>query len=330
MMKRNKLLVSAGALALAFGALLLPIQPATPATTSPPAPPPPPKPPALDLSSFSDANPEQPVDLLFIHHSVGGQLLTDSGPGKELIPDTNIYVNHPNGGGLRRKLEAASYKVHEAAYKSAVGDKTDLFDWLPKFRGQMDQVLRVAMHDEMLPEGMKNRVVMFKSCYPNNRFRTMGDAPGNPDGPDLTVWNAKASFQALLPEFAKQKDTLFVYLTAPANVLKNPKVRLWKHLAKRALGKPTDAEIAVDQAALAREFNGWIRSPEGWLKDYPEKNVVVFDFYDVLTDGGSSNFSQYGSEGGTDNHPSSQGNERAAVEFVPFLNRAARRAGIIP
>ncbi|HSN99381.1 MAG TPA: hypothetical protein VLS89_13890, partial [Candidatus Nanopelagicales bacterium] len=111
---------------------------------------------------------------------------------------------------------------------------------------------------------------------------------------------------------------------------KNPKVSLWKHLAKRALGKPSDAEIAVEQAELAREFNSWIRSPEGWLKDYPEKNVVVFDYYDVLTGEGASNFSQYGSEGGTDNHPSREGNEKAAAALVPFLNKAARRAGVVP
>lgn len=321
----KKLLITASVLAVALGALLLPIEPARPT-----APPPSTKASALDLSAFPDANPGAAVDLLFLHHSVGGQLLTDPGPSKELIPDTNIYVSHPNGGGLRRKLEGAGYKVHEAAYKSAVGDKTDLFDWLPKFRGQMDRILKTSMHDDPLPEGVTNRIVMFKSCYPNNRFTGEGSAPGNPAGPELTVWNAKASFTALLPEFAKRKDTLFVYLTAPANVLKNPKVRLWKHLAKRILGKPSDAELSVPQAELARAFNSWIRSPDGWLKDYPEKNVVVFDYYDVLTDRGASNFSLYGSEGGTDNHPSREGNEKAAAELVPFLNRAARRAGIIP
>ncbi|HSN98360.1 MAG TPA: hypothetical protein VLS89_08680, partial [Candidatus Nanopelagicales bacterium] len=226
---KKKLFVSASVAAVALGALLLPIEPARPAT-----PPPSVKAPAFDLSAFADANPGGPVDLVFLHHSVGGQLLTEPGPSKEMIADTNIYVSHPNGGGLRRKLEAAGYKVHEAAYKSAVADRTDLFDWLPKFRGQMARILRTAMHEEQLPGGMQNRVVMFKSCYPNNRFTAMGEAPGKAEGPELTVWNAKASFTAMLPEFAKHKDTLFVYLTAPANVLKNPKVSLWKHLAKRA------------------------------------------------------------------------------------------------
>jgi len=32
----------------------------------------------MDLSDFSDAAPSTSLRLLFIHHSVGGQLLTDS------------------------------------------------------------------------------------------------------------------------------------------------------------------------------------------------------------------------------------------------------------
>ncbi len=321
---KKKLYITAGMLTVALGALLLPVQPAAPAQAGPA-----PKASSIDLSAFSDKNPSTPVDLLFLHHSVGGQLLTDPGPEKEVIVNSNIYVSHPNGGGLRRKLEGAGYKVHEAAYGSAVGDKTDMFDWLPKFRTQMDKILKVALHDDALPEGIQNRIVMFKSCYPNNRFRGEGAPPGNPEGPDLTVWNARATMTALLPELQKRKDTLFVYLTAPANVLKNPKVPLWKHLARKALGKPTEAELARQQADLAREFNNWVKSPEGWLKGYPEKNVVVFDYYDLLTEQGASNFSQHGSEGGTDNHPSRAGNEKVAAEFLPFLNRAARRAGII-
>jgi hypothetical protein len=54
----------------------------------------------------------------------------------------------------------------------------------------------------------------------------------------------------------------------------------------------------------------------------------VFDFYDLLTQSGASNYSQYGSMGGADSHPSSAGNARAAAAFVPFLNRAVRYAGL--
>lgn len=317
----KKLLVSAGAFVVALGLLFIPIEGKAPAATGPIA-----KAASMDLSGFSSGPPASPLDLLFIHHSCGGQLLTDPGPDKETA--SCIYESHPNGGSLRKKLAEQGYRVHEASYGSEIGENTDMFDWLPKFRTKMDKVLRVAKNDQMLPDGQVNRIVVFKSCYPNNRFVGEGAAPGDPAGPELTVWNAKATLTALLPELAKQKDTLFVYVTAPANVLKIPRERAWKWAAKRILGKPSEAEVSQRQADLARAFNNWVKSPDGWLNGYPEKNVVVFDYYDVLTNKGESNFSQYGSEGGTDNHPSSEGNTRTADEFVPFLNQAVRRAGL--
>lgn len=317
----KKLLVSAGAFVVALGLLFIPIEGKAPAATGPIA-----RASSMDLSGFSSAPPESPLDLLFIHHSCGGQLLTDPGPDKESA--SCIYDSHPNGGGLRKKLIDQGYRVHEASYGSEIGENTDMFDWLPKFRTKMDKVLRVAKNDEMLPDGQVNRIVVFKSCYPNNRFVGEGTAPGNPAGPELTVWNAKATLTALLPEFAKHKDTLFVYVTAPANILKIPREPAWKWAAKRILGKPSEAEVSQKQADLARVFNNWVKSPDGWLNGYPEKNVVVFDYYDVLTNKGESNFSLYGSKGNTDNHPSSEGNAKTADEFVPFLNQAVRRAGL--
>jgi hypothetical protein len=73
-----------------------------------------------------------------------------------------------------------------------------------------------------------------------------------------------------------------------------------------------------------------MKSPEGWLKGYPEKNVVVFDYYDVLTEGGASNLSRFASGDGRDSHPSAEGNQKAAAAFAPFINRAVRRAGLAP
>ncbi|WP_437611457.1 hypothetical protein WMF20_06010 [Sorangium sp. So ce834] len=317
----KKHLVSAGAFLVALGALFIPIEGKAPAATGPIA-----KATSLDLSGFSSAPPGAPLDLLFIHHSVGGQLLADPGPEKEKA--SCVYETHPNGGGLKKRLIEQGYRVHEASYGSAIGEDTDLFHWAPKFRDRMDSVLRVALNDQMLPDGAVNRIVVFKSCYPNNRFVGEGTAPGDPSGPELTVWNAKATLSSLLPELAKRKDTLFVYMTAPANILKRSKEPAWKWTAKKILGKPSEAEVAQRQADLARAFNNWVKSPDGWLSGYPEKNVVVFDYYDVLTNKGESNFSQHGSEGNTDNHPSREGNERAADELVPFLNQAVRRMGL--
>jgi len=281
--------------------------------------------PSMDLSAFSDAKPDTPLRLVFLHHSVGGQLLADEGPD---VGENSIHPSHPSGGGLRRMLEAQGYEVHEASYGSRLGEHTDMFDWLPKFRGQMDAILANSGGDSVHAEGQVNEIVVFKSCFTQSWFVGEGTSPGDPDGPALTVGNAKATLRELLPEFAKHPETLFVYVTAPPLAPKLAPIPAWTWLAKLVLGKPVGLAGLRRAGDLDREFNNWVKSPSGWLDGYAKKNVVVFDYYDVLTGKSGSNFSAYPTGDGSDSHPSAAGNQQAAREFVPFLNRAVRRAGL--
>jgi len=82
-------------------------------------------------------------------------------------------------------------------------------------------------------------------------------------------------------------------------------------------------------ASHARHFNDWLKDGNGWLKDYPGKNVVVFDHYNILTSDGFSNLSMFASESGFDSHPTRLGNAKAAAQFLPFLNRSIKRAGLV-
>src|SRR5262245_7134033 len=164
----------------------------------------------IDLTGFSHAPPGRPLDLLFIHHSVGGHWLADPGPADG---EHCVYKTYPHGGGLRRALEEQGYRVHEVSYHSRLGQDTDTADWLPKFRDDMDRVLTCRLQDEALPDGRRNRVVMFKSCYPNNQFTGPGTPPGRANGTERTVANARAAYTALLDCFARQPDVLFVCVT---------------------------------------------------------------------------------------------------------------------
>jgi hypothetical protein len=276
----------------------------------------------MNLDSFSEAPPPEKLRLLFIHHSCGGQLLAEAGSEQPLGPC--LYRSHPNGGGLRSRLEAQGYEIHQASYGSAVGEKTDLFDWLPKFRQQMDQILNVDQNDRAYPDGGRNQIVIWKSCFPNNLLRKVGDPPGDPAGPALTIWNARSTLTAVLSELAKHPEVLFVYVTAPPVAEGSLRSSPWRRAARVLLGSPTPSRMA----ALARQFNSWVVSPSGWLQDYPARNVAVFDYFDLLTDQGASDFSRYPTGKGADSHPSRAGNQRAAAAFGGFLNRAVRRAGL--
>ena len=318
-MKKRNLLIAGGALLAAGAALVVPVggdlAESKPDSVAK----------GVDLSAFPDSPPGRPIHTLFVHHSVGGALLADQGPEKG---QSCIWETHPAGGGLRKLLGAQGYAVHEASYDSALGNDTDLFHWLPKFSGNMDKLLRIKHQDAALEGDAKNEIVAFKSCFPNNQLTGAGEAPGDAAGPQLTVWNVKATMSALLPIFEKHPNVLFVYLTAPAVAPRADRMPLYRSIVRAIKGR-SEPGWTAKQAGWARELNNWMVSPDGWLKDYKGKNVVVFDYYDVLTGDGASNLSAYATKDRSDSHPSGEGHKKAAERFVPFLNRAVRRAGLV-
>jgi len=279
----------------------------------------------MHLSAYPSDPPGKTPRILFIHHSCGGQLLADPGSARG---EHCIYETHPNGGALRRLLTGMGYEVHEASYGSEIGAKTDIFDWVPKFRDSMERVLTCLNQNTYSTDGKRNEIVVFKSCFPNNNFIGRGCEPGHPDGPDLTIEDARTAYRALLEQFQNHSAVLFVCMTAPPLAGKLKPEPLWKTIARKILRKNRIAASARS-GELAREFNNWLKAEKGWLMDYPNHNVVVFDLYDLLTGKGQSNFLQYPSGGGFDSHPNREGNVLAARAFVPFLNRAVRRSILV-
>jgi len=264
--------------------------------------------------------PERSLRLLFIHHSVGSQLLAEPGSDDKRGEDSR-------GGGFRRLLERAGYQVHTATYGSTLGERTDLFDWPEKFSQHLDEVVVTKDGSGPLADSAKHDVVLFKSCFPNNEFEGRGNPPGNPEGPELTVENAKAALKSLLPHFEKQQNTLFVLLTTPPLAPKTYPEPLWKWAIKSALGKGSAAKL-TRQAELSREFSDWVVASNGWLAGYPRKNVAAIDYYDMLTGDGASNLLLYPSADGSDSHPSSEGQRKAAPRLLSELNRAVERSGL--
>lgn len=276
------------------------------------------------LMDYPDDKPDKPLHLLFIHHSCGGQLLADIGE-----PDgvNNIFSYHPNGGGLRKLLQQNNYIVHEASHNSSIGDKTDICHWNEKFKDHMDKVLKCNNQDEYFKDDTVNQIVVFKSCYPNSWIISEGTYPGEPNSCEKNLENYKAAYNSLIQYFRARPHTLFVVFTAPP--LAKPKLykrgtilEMYKHLT----GKP---DTLYKIGKRARAFNNWLKDKEyGWLKKYDMNNIVVFDYYDILTDFGESNWSMYPTGNKDNSHPSSIGNTKAAKWFVPFLNRAVNRMGL--
>lgn len=274
------------------------------------------------------APPSETLKLVFIHHSCGENWLTDGHGNLGIaLRNNNYYVSDTNYGWGT----------------TGIGDNTDIGHWWSWFRGPQSGTIlgELYAHSDQwsyysrpdTDPGGENQIVMFKSCYPNSALGgSPGDGPpsgANPlrgqsyDSPHHTVGNAKGIYNDLLTYFATRQDKLFVVVTAPPLMS----------------GSTTGGE-----AANARAFNRWL--VEDWLDGYPHDNVVVFDFYNVLTsNGGNTEKNDAGQAGGNhhrwwngteqwvmgtpnnmsaypdgDSHPTSAGNQKASDEFVPLLN----------
>ena len=279
------------------------------------------------IQADNPSPPSQTVKLVFIHHSCGNNWLS------------------AGDGNLGDQLGANNYYVSDTYYgwgPDGIGDNTDIGHWWTWFRGPNSATYTQAVYDTtnrhasytrpMADPGGENKIIMFKSCYPNSNLR--GDPAESPPaisnnplrGQDCgssyhTVANAKGIYIDLLQYFATRQDKLFVVITAPP---------------------VQDATWAAN----ARAFNTWL--VEDWLDGYPYNNVAVFDFYNVLTSNGGNwytndlgwdtgNHHRYrnGSieyitnqggntaaypDGGSDNHPSPAGNQKATGEFTSLLN----------
>ncbi len=256
---------------------------------------------SIFVESAGTVQPQQPVKLIFIHHSTGENWLTDG------------Y------GDLGRTLDENNYFVSDTNYgwgPNAIGDRTDIPDWVEWFRSDQTDEYMQALFSEtgqhssytrtLTDPGGENQIILFKSCFPNS------DLSGRPDDAagdyaELSVAGAKYVYNEILTYFSTRPDKMFVVITAPP-------------LSDRT------------HAANARAFNLWLVND--WLKenDYQTGNVFVFDFYNVLTgqdahhymkDGrlehvtGNSNTLFYPSG---DDHPSVEGSQKATREFIPVLN----------
>jgi hypothetical protein len=255
--------------------------------------------------------PTSPVKLVFIHHSCG-----------------NNWLNTGNGN-LGDQLGANNYYVSDTYYgwgPDSIGSDTDIGHWWTWFRGPDSPTYTQAVYDTtnkhatytrpMADPGGQNEIIMFKSCYPNSNLSgdpaeippPIGSNPlrGQGVGSNHTVANAKGIYIDLLEYFATQPEKLFVVIAAPP--LQDG---TW--------------------ASNARAFNTWL--VEDWLDGYGQNNVAVFDFYNVLTDPDNHHHFhdgavEYVTDQGSDtlyypsgdDHPNSEGNQKATAEFVPLLN----------
>lgn len=280
-------------------------------------------------------------DLVFIHHSVGANWLAD---GLDAALLAKPYVDERNDIYYGTVLPADSGRPNSLG--DMPGDLTDMHHWILWFNDYLDSVKTYHAYDSrvdrtlnrigLAPEtGTFNRIVIFKSCYPNSHITGDGVEPGDPFSAEKTLANYQAIFRhpagpgqtytrdgytyrPLEEIFAANADVLFIFVTPPP-----------LHYG------PADATDDAS-AARARTFANWLT--EEWLPAYDEahpglNNVAIFDLFDVLAnpadDAAHPNRLQaaYGGDSG-DSHPNAAGNEAATALFASFLDRVWEQSGV--
>ncbi len=257
--------------------------------------------------------PPSTVNLMFIHHSVGQNWLDQ---------------------GLRAALDAKEYidEVNEITYNDVVqndagrpdslptpdstaGDHTDVSDWLYWFNDYFGSIRTFGC-----APGGTNRIIMFKSCFPNSHIESAGSGNGDPFDSYRTIANYQAVFRnaagagtpytnngynylALEDVFAANPEVLFVYVTAPPE---------------------SYADATANTGKNARTFNDWLK--QTWLPAYNAahpglNNVQIFDFFDVLANADTGALysnrlkDSYGGSTG-DSHPNETANQNSTVIYA--------------
>ena len=213
---------------------------------------------SLPLSSTSaqteDPNPpDQPVKLIFIHHSTGENWLTDGyGDLGKTLGENNYFVSDTNYGWG----------------PDAIGDRTDIPNWTEWFSSPSTPTYMEALFNEneqnstytrtLSDPGGENQIILFKSCFPNSELEgSPNDPPGTYE--DLTGQRREVRLQ--------HHPDLFC---------RTPRQAVHRHHRAAALAtRPTPT-------TRAPSTTGWSND---WLAEnnYALNNVAVFDFYNVLT-----------------------------------------------
>lgn len=118
------------------------------------------------------SNPSSPVKLVFVHHSTGENWLSDDDGGLGLaLRDANWFVNDANYGWGPEDADSGG---------GTIGDHTDVGHFYSWFVGpHMDTYLTdlYALFDQNsgysrldTDPGGANRIVLFKSCFPNSNL----------------------------------------------------------------------------------------------------------------------------------------------------------------
>ena len=226
------------------------------------------------------------MKILFIHHSTGGLLLKSRHVRKLLYDRLSDVELWDHGYNLQRGLSSFLSKLtYRTGLSDPLGNMTGL-DYDIKISNnspkEYDEIFSREQSDPTLRSILQYDVVIFKNCFPTTKIVSY-----------KMLEDHKKHYKNIANSLAKYPTKKFIIFTSP----------------------PLRKELTtIDFTNRARRLSEWMKLT------LPSKNILVFDFFDLLSDLDGQNAHMLKREYSPflffDSHPNKNANKDIGPIFV--------------
>ncbi len=229
------------------------------------------------------------IKTIFIHHSTGANLINQGNIRKNLQREGSNIQFWDHGYSYSPLIDRlySFFYPHIAGLSDFNGNQTGI-DYHINITNTDPQgyedLFKQSPTNHALDQILTYEVIIFKSCFPVTKITS-----------DKKLEKYKQNYASIRKTIDKLPDKLFILFTPPP--------------LRSSMTKP-------DYANRARIYSQWMKSNE-YIQQ--RKNVVVFDFFDLLANKENVLKSDYCHFLPFDSHPNKQTNEKIGPIFVDFL-----------
>jgi hypothetical protein len=234
------------------------------------------------------------MKVLFIHHSTGGNLIKQGdlrGELKKIAPNIEFWDHSYNLFPVLPKLVAlfTNYTGLSDAQGKMTGKQHDivLSNNSPK---EYAEIFARDPNDPTLKAILNYDVIAFKNCFPTTKITS-----------DEQLEEYKTYYTKIKESVSKYPNKKFILLTPP----------------------PLRKEVTTsDNAKRAQELANWLNSDQ-IIKN--QGNLFVFDFFQLLSDDYGYLKPEYTPLIWIDSHPNKKANKTIAPIFAKFIVEIANK-----
>lgn len=245
----------------------------------------------LPISNINITSNGNYTDVIFLHHSTGGNLIREGNLREILTERGYSFWDHGlNSQGIvnpkGKKLNFCYDIPSNELFGIRGNGDTDPDGLHILFKQPVNNP-----PDNALSRLLQHEIIMFKSCYPNSAIKN-----------DQMLKQYKNWFLDVRYVMDQYPDKIFIPFTIPP-----------LHPLR----------TNSDEAKRAREWANWLKSPE-YLDGH--KNIFVFDFFDFLADSSTNmlHIKYQRDPDESDSHPNLDANKTIAPILADFIDKSIK------